>query len=511
MSKLFNYRPITILSLSLVLGGCFWYYLFYSTISCVIFCIIAGLILSGILVSVIIKKVKLFKRLLCFVLIPFVVGVSVVAGCETFIIKQDVSSGFVEVYGEVEKVSLSDSGNISSVVLKDARIISVYGKTFRLRGDLLVDVSHELGCEEIVIGDSLAIQGSYSHYYKEGNLNKNYKKAKDGQSGKLYQYGNYSIIEGDGFKYSFAKIIKSALYENMDEESAGVAYAMIFGDKSTIDNSMREDFSASGLAHVLAVSGLHVGFIATLFGFLVGLVVRNKYAKTGVMAVILGLYCYLCGFSASVIRASVMCVIMFFANARGEQYDGLSALGFSACVNFVINPLCIFSIGFLLSYTVVFAIFALGTPIRFMLSKIMPMNVASSLSVSLSAWAGSMPLLLYFFGEISFFSIVINMLMLPFVGVVFMGMCMVLMLSWIPCFKFLYAVPNFLYKILNFVVDGVSSLKLMMFESVGSLVAIVFFIIAILLASDYVFHKHKYWFSGLFVLAFLIANFLVAL
>ena len=199
-----------------------------------------------------------------------------------------------------------------------------------------------------------------------------------------------------------------------------------------------------------------------------------------------------------------MSVVMMFSGCLGQQYDGLSALGFSACINFFIHPLCIFTKGFMLSYTVVFSIFTLGTPIKFLLMKIMPQKMASSLSITLSAWVGSMPLLILFFKNISFVSIVVNMLMVPYVGVVFMSMCLVLMLSWIPGAGVLYKIPNALYNVLNFVVDGVANIKNAVVGVSGALSAVVFMIIAILLASDYIFHKHKYWYSGFFVLCFFV-------
>lgn len=511
MKKMLNFRPLVILGLSLVLGGYFWYYLFSSALASVCFCVLAAVILVSVLVSGLLKQYKLFKKLLCLVLIPFVIGVSVVSLHESWVISQKVESAKANISGEVETVYTNNNGEISSVVLDDVIIKTSNGEKIKLRGNVVVDVSYALGRENIVVGDKLALYGSYNHYYSEDNFASNVVKAAKGYSGKLYQYGNYSIIKGKGIKYKFTSFVRDSLYENMDSESASVAYAMIFGDKSTIETERRDNFSASGLAHVLAVSGLHVGFIATLFGFLIGLIIKNKYAKTGIMGILLLAYCYLCGFSASVVRATVMSIVMMLAGARGEQYDGLSALGFSACVNFAINPLCIFGAGFMLSYTVVFAIFALGSPLKFLLNKFMPSKMASSLSVSLAAWVGSMPLLIYLFGEISFFSIVFNMLMVPYVGIVFMSMCLVLMLSWVPGLNFLYVIPNFLYKILIIVVDGVADLKYMLLELSGSLAALVFLIIAILLASDYIFHKRKYLYSSLFVLCFLIVILVVAI
>ena len=63
----------------------------------------------------------------------------------------------------------------------------------------------------------------------------------------------------------------------MSEENANITYAMLFGDKSGIDNETRNDFQISGIAHILAVSGLHVGLVAGLLAW----ILKNAAQKIG--------------------------------------------------------------------------------------------------------------------------------------------------------------------------------------------------------------------------------------
>lgn len=509
MKRLFNIRSLVIFALSLIMGGYFYNFIFSSVVWLSVFVLLTIAIISSIIYFIIKHNKQVIKILVCFVLIPIVIGMGFVGVKQKSIYSQNISDGYYYIKGRVDVIYNNVNGDVETLKLSSVELGTTMSSFEEINGNVIVDPGYTMSLDDVFVGDTIIVGGNFNCYFaKEQSLGEKLKKTSKGNCGKLSHYGMYTIIRGDGIKYDLSKVVKSKLFNNMDADAASVAYAMIFGDKSTIDVLHQDNFSASGLAHILAVSGLHVGFIATLFGFLVGLIIKNKYAKTIIMSIVLIFYCYLCNFSASVVRASVMYIIMLIAIMKGEQYDGLTALSFSACVNLILNPLCIFTTGFMLSYGVVFSIFALGTPLKIWLSKIMPLNMASTLSVSLAAWIGSMPLLIYLFGEISFFSIVVNILMVPFVGIVFMAMFSVLMLSWIPGVNVLFVVPELLYKTLNFVVDGVASFKYATLSVVGSMTTIIFMFIALLLASDYIFHKHKYIASSFFVLASAITIFI---
>ena len=62
----------------------------------------------------------------------------------------------------------------------------------------------------------------------------------------------------------------------MNQKEASLAYSMLFGDKTLLDGKVKDNFSETGLAHVLAVSGLHVGFISLLVGFILKRIIKNK-------------------------------------------------------------------------------------------------------------------------------------------------------------------------------------------------------------------------------------------
>ena len=119
----------------------------------------------------------------------------------------------------------------------------------------------------------------------------------------------------------FRENVKNILFENMNYNTASIAYASIFGDKTLIDNEISDVFSISGVAHLLCVSGLHTGFLIALIYFVLRLFkIKEKYILI-ILSSILLFYCYLCSFTTSVVRATIMAIVLCSANTFGKRYD----------------------------------------------------------------------------------------------------------------------------------------------------------------------------------------------
>ena len=132
----------------------------------------------------------------------------------------------------------------------------------------------------------------------------------------------------------------------LDQESFGVAYAMILGDTRYIDDQTLQAFRNVGIAHVFAVSGLHVGFVVMLVNAFVKK--RKKLSLCVTMAVLL-FYAWVCNFSPSIIRAMIMTFLLLLAKSLGREPDFLSSLSTAVCVILLIKPFYLFEVGFQLS------------------------------------------------------------------------------------------------------------------------------------------------------------------
>lgn len=136
-----------------------------------------------------------------------------------------------------------------------------------------------------------------------------------------------------------------------DPKTAGLAFAMIFGDKTSLDQDIYENFQRNGTAHILAVSGLHVGILYSFFIFFW----RGKKGSFFHICIgsILLFYTALADFSPSVVRAAAMIGMHLLAFLLRRRYDLLSAAGASFLLMLIWNPFQLFHTGFQMSFLAV--------------------------------------------------------------------------------------------------------------------------------------------------------------
>ncbi len=129
---------------------------------------------------------------------------------------------------------------------------------------------------------------------------------------------------------------------------------LMFGEKGYLDEELYASFRQNGIAHVLAVSGLHVGL---LYAVVLKLMGSRRNGKTTAVSV-LALLCYIClsGFSVSVLRASFMIGLHLAAFHLRKRYDLVSAASFAALVFLSRNPYQLFDSGFQLSYMAAYSL-----------------------------------------------------------------------------------------------------------------------------------------------------------
>ncbi len=192
-----------------------------------------------------------------------------------------------------------------------------------------------------------------------------------------------------------------------------LATGMLLGDKSQLDSDLLGRFQGAGLSHLLAVSGLHVSLLcAALLWALKRAPIR---VRIGIAAGFLLLYCAMCAFSASAVRAALMTLSMLSGQALRRRPDSLSALSFSAVLLLLINPFFLFTAGFLLSYTAVIGIL-LVTPVLSTLLKPLPPAISTGLATTLGAQLGSLPVTAACFGEFPIAGFVTNLVAVPLSG-----------------------------------------------------------------------------------------------
>lgn len=198
-------------------------------------------------------------------------------------------------------------------------------------------------------------------------------------------------------------------------EGSALAQTLLLGVKENLPDQVQESFSAAGIAHVLAISGLHVGLMA---GVLQMLMKRwlSPGKRLGVMVVFLGSYCCLLGFSAPVVRASILIVIAGLQKRVRRASDPLTALAFAFLLLLLFRPLDLFSVSFQLSFGAVLGIVMLRPGLERMLAPI-PAALRSGVVITLAATAGAVLPTIQVFHRFSIIGLLINPLVCAFFGV----------------------------------------------------------------------------------------------
>jgi len=219
------------------------------------------------------------------------------------------------------------------------------------------------------------------------------------------------------------KIENSLKRYSFGQNEMAIIEAFVLGQRQAISKELLNNYTAAGIIHILAVSGLHVGILFLLLSFVLSPITKLKngsYLKSIIILLFLWGFALLTGLSASVVRAVTMFTFIAIGMAvKNQRSPVLHALFASFLVLLLIQPLYLFDIGFQMSYAAVFGI-VLGQPkivgllpdIKcYLLRKIWLLA-----SVSIAATLATLPLSLYYFHQFPGLFLLANIVVMLFVG-----------------------------------------------------------------------------------------------
>jgi competence protein ComEC len=198
-------------------------------------------------------------------------------------------------------------------------------------------------------------------------------------------------------------------------EEGALVKTMLLGQKWLLPSEVQRDFQTTGLSHVLAISGLHVGFIAAALLSMARLLCLTKKQAFVFQVCLLCLYCAMVGAAPSVVRAVVMAALLLGGKAVGRQPDMLNNLFVAAFSILLVRPLDLFDVGFQLSFAAVAGIILFAEYFESWL-KFLPRWMAAGLSVTLSAQLGVWPIIAYHFNAFSVVAMIANLFLVPLSG-----------------------------------------------------------------------------------------------
>lgn len=215
------------------------------------------------------------------------------------------------------------------------------------------------------------------------------------------------------------KILEIFRSFHFKENEFALLSGITIGYKDALSLEQKNNFSAVGLSHLMAVSGMQTAMVFAMLWFLLGFIPKNsKYYRLKFLVVILGLwvFTYVTGLSASVVRASIMLTVLMIGGLFDRPTETLNSLAFSAFCILVYNPYTLFDIGFQLSYLAVIAIILAQNLFQNELEsmKKVPGYFAELSIMTIAAQIGTSPLSIFYFHQFPLLFLLVNLIVLPF-------------------------------------------------------------------------------------------------
>ena len=227
--------------------------------------------------------------------------------------------------------------------------------------------------------------------------------------------------------YNARQQLADSLTQVVPEPQASVGQALLLGLRQDLPEDLVDDFRSTGTSHVLAISGLHIGIVLGLsLAVSQRALGRRRQLYLVAPLVIIWLYALISGMSPSAARAAIMGTAYLAALLVGRPRSVLPALGFAAAVMVAINPNVLWSISFQLSFAAMAGIAVLSEPLserfqilyknRFGREAVLPSTVAAgayAAAATIAAILATLPLVAFYFREVSLVGLPTSLLVLP--------------------------------------------------------------------------------------------------
>ena len=257
----------------------------------------------------------------------------------------------------------------------------------------------------------------------------------------------------------------------MTEKYSSIFLGLILGDTKNIDETIQDSFKVANISHVLAISGMHITYI--ILGVELILKKPTGKRKTRIVTLfILIIYMFITGFSASIVRASIMGILVIISKLIYRKNDIYTSISFSLLILLIYNPFLVTNVGLQLSYLGTIGIIAFNKniynffrnikiknkKIKYRINRkiiLLVDNIKQILSVTFSAQIMILPILLYHFNMLGIYFFISNLLVSIIIGpLIIIGfICVIISFLSIEIAKFFSGIVLLGIKTLIFISD----------------------------------------------------------
>ncbi|MBQ9335378.1 MAG: ComEC/Rec2 family competence protein [Alphaproteobacteria bacterium] len=435
-------------------------------------------------------SIEIWKRskTLCYTILTFMLGIYIAQTGGIFNIDLLSQKRFItKEYDKVTFTAVIDAMDETHPVMKNMRRITF--KDINIKNINLIKTEKiktaKMTCsakmsKNVSPGDIVRIHGKFIPFKSPaipGAFDQAQYNALVGIDVTGIVYGITKLGQTHKFYNCFSKIrcsLTKRVLKKMQSPAGGIACALLTGDKSAIQPEVRERFIASGTAHILAISGLHMSIVSSVIFFVLAKIFQYANCIGGnfppkklsaiITILITFLYLALSGFSPSATRAFIMTTVCLFGVVVGRGVLSLRSVAFAAFVILLCNSGAVFLVSFQLSFCAVVSLIAFYEFFRPMLSAFivkhsgimwkMSIYILLTLVTTIIASLSTLPVSIAVFNRLSLSGLLGNIVAIPtmtFVIVPLGILCLVLRINGL--IDMLSFVLNKLYMILSYISD----------------------------------------------------------
>lgn len=257
--------------------------------------------------------------------------------------------------------------------------------------------------------------------------------------------GSWSVVEEGNLTLPMQalalreKIVERYREMGLKGDELSLLSALTVGERGDLSQEIKEEYSAAGASHLLALSGLHLGIIYAFLVVLIPLFSRQRLfvvLRETVIVLLLWGFAFVAGLSPSVVRAAILFTLISVGRCLKQDSSSLSSLSFAALAMLLFSPHLLFDISFQLSFAAVFSILVLVPPLqRFFRTEergrfcgaVLQMAIMSAV-----AQIGTLPFIWHYFGVFPLYFLLTNLLVIPLAACIVNISFVALGLSFVP-------------------------------------------------------------------------------
>lgn len=279
------------------------------------------------------------------------------------------------------------------------------------------------------IGDEVRASGKVkllTNYNNPGQIDSVTRYKSDGITARMSSAISVEEVDGNiwikflRFVAAIRNHYSESMAEVMSSEDAAAIFAMLFGGYAGLNPELVEDFQTTGIVHILSVSGSHMSLLAMATAYLCMLLKLPRWTTLALGIFVIGTYTLLSGVLPQVIRSACMGILVFTATALQVEAVGARLLTLTALGMLIVKPLLLFDISFQLSFASTAGLMYLSGDLRNLMTKL-PGWFAYPAAMTLSAQIASLPIVIWYFNQVSLSSVLANVFVMPLLELVIVG------------------------------------------------------------------------------------------